>query len=406
MRALLLCLLLVLAAGLVSRPCHTDATVWYTATTGSDAHAGTQAQPFQTIRKGLSVLRAGDTLFLRGGTYAENIDSNQQTIPTGTSWNNAVTIAAAPGEIVTLRPNGGNVLGLVHSYIHYVIFDSLILDAVSSGGTTEGVVILGGANHIRLTSGEVKNAPGQGIATITPADTTVFNEFLALKVHDNGSARGRLGHGFYLESADNVIDGCEVYNNAGYGMQIYNGYHGPTDRTDNTIVRNNRIHDNRGDGGVTISHGNNILVYNNLVYNHVHGVAVAYGSPTNTQLYNNTIVSNAPGAGIQISSESLSTVVQNNIVYDNGAPIVDRGISTVQSNNVTTDPTFVDSAADDFHLQARSAARGAGLTVAAAPADKDGVLRPPGASDSGAYQLSRPVTVPAPAHLRATPLVP
>src|SRR2546428_9686097 len=69
------------------------AATYYVATTGNDANPGTPVRPFRTIRKGLSILRAGDTLYLRGGTYAETIDSNKQTIPHATSWSDAPVIA-------------------------------------------------------------------------------------------------------------------------------------------------------------------------------------------------------------------------------------------------------------------------------------------------------------------------
>src|SRR5688572_9280450 len=77
-------------------------------TTGSDSNPGTPAQPFRTIAKGLSVMGAGDTLSIESGTYAEGIDSNAQTIPTGTSFANAPLITAASGATVTLRPGSGS----------------------------------------------------------------------------------------------------------------------------------------------------------------------------------------------------------------------------------------------------------------------------------------------------------
>jgi hypothetical protein len=103
-----------------------EAATYYVATTGLDSNPGTQAAPFQTIAKGLSVMGAGDTLYLREGTYAEAINSQSQTIPTGTSWSNPVTIASYPGEYATLAPSGvGNVI-LLNSYstsyhIEYII---------------------------------------------------------------------------------------------------------------------------------------------------------------------------------------------------------------------------------------------------------------------------------------------
>jgi len=79
--------------------CATGAT-HYVSTSGSDSNAGTLAQPFSTLNKAVSVLRPGDTLYVRGGTYVESLSNN---IPGGTSWSKPVTIAAYPGETVIIQ---------------------------------------------------------------------------------------------------------------------------------------------------------------------------------------------------------------------------------------------------------------------------------------------------------------
>ncbi|MDB6016307.1 MAG: Polysaccharide lyase, family, partial [Pedosphaera sp.] len=48
-------------------------TQFYVATNGVDTNAGTLAQPFLTISKAASVMVAGDTCFIRGGTYRETV---------------------------------------------------------------------------------------------------------------------------------------------------------------------------------------------------------------------------------------------------------------------------------------------------------------------------------------------
>src|SRR4051812_36018434 len=45
-------------------------STYYVATSGSDSAVGASATPFKTIQKGASVLKAGDTLNIRAGTYA------------------------------------------------------------------------------------------------------------------------------------------------------------------------------------------------------------------------------------------------------------------------------------------------------------------------------------------------
>lgn len=77
--------------------------VYYVSPTGSDFWSGTQADPgngdgpFATLAKAASVLQAGDTLYLRNGTYRETLDlavSGQPGLP--------ITIQNYPGESPTL----------------------------------------------------------------------------------------------------------------------------------------------------------------------------------------------------------------------------------------------------------------------------------------------------------------
>ena len=336
------------------------AATYYTATTGDDANSGTQGSPFGTIKKGLSVMGAGDTLYLRGGTYNEGIDSQNETLPSGTSWSNPITIAANPGETVTLTRGLG-----INSYnqgtYQYIVMDSLIIDASNVDGAG---VFIGGPNthHIRLQNGEVKNmhslgpACSLGPAEVCPGGQGVqsyaasFVEFINLKVHDNGV--NRLDHGFYVCGNNITIRDSDVYNNSGYGIQIYDG--SSPGCSINTQIYNNRIHDNRGDGGVTLNDGDNIQFYNNLVYNNTNGVAISYGKPNNTQIYNNTIY-NQQGGGIDVGSGVTNTLIKNNILYQNSSTISDNGTGTTQSNNYTSNPMFMNPPFD-FHLQSGSEA--------------------------------------------------
>ena len=61
-------------------------TTSFTGAAFSDANAGTLAAPWRTLSFAVAQLYAGDTLFLRGGTYsspADSIDSQAITIHSG-----------------------------------------------------------------------------------------------------------------------------------------------------------------------------------------------------------------------------------------------------------------------------------------------------------------------------------
>ena len=58
---------------LSNRPMATTPAYYVDAAAGSDRNAGSKDRPWQTIRHALRQLRAGDTLYLRGGSYFENV---------------------------------------------------------------------------------------------------------------------------------------------------------------------------------------------------------------------------------------------------------------------------------------------------------------------------------------------
>ena len=70
---------------------------YYVSTTGDDSNSGTIYSPFKTIQKASSVLTAGDTVYLRGGTYNETIAPTTD----GTSLD-PITYKAYSNETVTI----------------------------------------------------------------------------------------------------------------------------------------------------------------------------------------------------------------------------------------------------------------------------------------------------------------
>ena len=103
------------------------------------AQSTTQSQQKLTISAGVACLSAGDTLFIHGGWYtgaANAINPYMNYVSGGTNFGSgAITIAAYPGEVVTLAPGtGANVITLTSAEHSYLIFDRLILDAAGMDG--------------------------------------------------------------------------------------------------------------------------------------------------------------------------------------------------------------------------------------------------------------------------------
>ena len=388
------CVFLVLLGAITA-----EGATYYVATTGNDANPGTLNQPFKTFAQGVRLLQPGDTLYIRGGLYTERIDvqgPNKTGMP-----GKYITIAGSPGETVIIQYADTTVAGYgpikARGNRGYFVFENLILDGINFADEVKWQ-IRDGNHHFILRKIEMKNFPTSNIYIASGNDITIQDCIL----HDNISdgAVGRRGYGIYFhDGANGLIEGTEIYNQVGGGIQAYPG------PISNLVIRNNKIHDNNATpnsavGGIVVLGSRNMVsnvsVYNNLIYNN--GSSPQSGSSTGlrvdgadtieTKVWNNTVYKNK-GYGISMN-QAQKTVVQNNIVFGNTkGEIVDFGTKTMLSHNLTTDPKFIRPDAFDFRPQARSYAIDGGVDLGAVTTDFRKITRPQGgAYDIGAYEGS------------------
>jgi parallel beta-helix repeat protein len=391
------------------------AATYYVSASGTDVHSCTQAQSpsatKRTLGSALTCLSPGDTLYVRGGTYPEALINE---VPSGISWSSNILIAAYPGETVWLKPLSGTRVIEFSRNQQYIEFDGINLDARN---TTAGAVRIeatstGNPHHIRFQNAEFIGTPyvsgslnaSQGVlVSATFAGAIGYNEFINLRVHGVGGSD--FSHGFYIQSSNNLIDHCEIYDIPGAGIHIYNG---SGFAPNNNIVRRTIVRDGRSTGanqrgwGILSNQGSGTQIYNNLVYN----IRNSYGSSagiyvqggSNLQIYNNTVFGNA-ARGIYVASDTTGSVVRNNVVHQNaGGNFVNNGTNVSASHNLLgVDPLFANPSGGDFRLQPGSPAIDVGTTIAIVVSDLRGMLRPQGSGfDVGAYEFVTSVPPPMP----------
>lgn len=360
--------------------------------TGSDGNA------YNTLLEGIGVTTAGDTLYIRAGTYTQQLHETSFA-GTGTSGS-PILVSRYQNEAAILRPSGSNIdiLRFQDSTIHHVTIYGLELDCSQTGGTwSNNCVFLGDSSfiddshHITLDTLTIHTAKGNCILGGGTNHTIKNNEVYLCGIDDN--------NGFYFQGIrDSVIENNHVWNIGAFAIRVWNS--GGSPKANNNIIRNNRVHMSgfgigidgasetvSGGGGLTIGETGN-LIYNNLSYGNYRGGEVPSGASA-PKFYNNTFYGNV--ADLVIASGVNNAEVKNNIFYNSGSGLTNDGTSTATSNNLTTNPSFVNAGSGDFHLQSGSAARDAGTTLASVTTDYDGVSRPQGGTyDIGAFEFVVP----------------
>ena len=303
--ATVLTVVLVLATSLNAEA---SGTTYYVATDGNDSNPGTIDRPFRTIQEAVDRAQAGDTVYVRAGTYVEKV-----TISNSGTATAPITVAAYPDEEAVIDGDW-----------------TLPTDDYPGGKWVPLVLITG--DHVALDGFEVKNSRGRGVEIYEAQ----YCELRNLNIHHVWSS------GIQDEGERSLVEDCkvwqacrsnappnrgvedwpsgfvavnhdhhtfrrnEVFNNHGEGMSVLRAGH--------VTIEDNTIYDNLT-AQLYIDNGDNVTVQRNLIYS------------TDDREFWRT--SDAPGSGLAICDEPYSSseptghdrTIVNNIIVGNGVNI-------------------------------------------------------------------------------------
>ncbi len=364
---------------------HANASTYYVSTTGSNSNSCSAAQTATTakltISAGVSCLSGGDTLIIKAGTYSNQEITNP---PAGTSTQYTI-IRGETGETrPIIAPNGvGQQRGLYCSggeACRYIELSGVEITGAYQSVKIYGNDTIGFPHHFRFINNIFHDSQGLGI--LTHSSATGFqggdhlfrgNEFYRTGVGNPGYGPG---HNTIYNPGNRSIVERNTFHNLANGVGIWTT--GIT--LQNVIVRSNLFYDigrsgtdiwQQGNGSFTAVHisvtGGGHQIYNNVIYrsgdeSHFNAIRVWKSNSTDTNyIYNNTIydLKNASALAVHVLATTGTHLVKNNIAYLAGA-----GFSGgTRSNNLTTNPSFVNAASGDFSLAAGSSAINAGTDV-------------------------------------------
>lgn len=320
------------------------ATYYVDTVAGDDARSCSTAQNISTPKKTIygilngcmfsSTPQAGNTLYIRGGTYEESgytaINNNSAT-----SWTNAVTISAYPGEQVIWKPNPTNptnALTLSYAQTKYVIVKDIIFDGDQKNTSNLVSVAYDGpianknsANHIRFQNCTFRNSKESCFYANPTCD---YNELIKCTFYNNGISN-HFHHAIYISSNNNYVNGCTIRNNAAWGIHQY-----PSGN--NNRFYYNKIFDN-GSGGIIVVGGSGNKAYQNTIYRNGFldnaDAICSYVNSVGTIIDGNTVYENK--YGIRTDPTAQGTIIKNNKSYRNeGGNLLDYGIGTIFNDNL------------------------------------------------------------------------
>lgn len=145
-----------------------SATNYYMSPTGADGNPGTLASPYRTLTKLYSVLVAGDTGFVRGGTYATAAQISLSG-RSGTSATNKINIRRYQNEVPVFDYNGtshsSGIGGLVMNSMSWVHLYGLRFTGIPQVNSAYhyGIVFSTNCNNCTLEFCEADHIGGSGI---------------------------------------------------------------------------------------------------------------------------------------------------------------------------------------------------------------------------------------------------
>jgi hypothetical protein len=335
----------VFAAGLLlASAAQSLATDYYVSPTGSDSNSGTLAAPFATIPKAVSVVAAGDNIYLRGGTHSY---SSTITIARAGTASAPIKLQAYPNEQPVLdfstqpygAANRGILVTTAASWWQFIRLE--IAHAGDNAVKVEGshlrfercVFHHNGDTGLQIGFGHTDpNPDGQLAAFIDVVDCDSYRNY-------DPDNRGSDADGFAakLHCGRNIVfTGCRSWENSDDGFDLF--------ETDYSVVIQDCWTWHNGDGALFPGSGSFQGNGNGFKL----GGDGAGGASKGTHYllfgvsFNNKFKSNAQG--ITNNSHKDGLVIYNCLAYSNGTSaynyFIEGGVNSGKSNLLTNCVSF------------------------------------------------------------------
>jgi len=323
---------------------------------------GSADRPYKRIQEAIDDANAGDTIYVFGGLYQENIIIDK-----------TLKIVGAVDEIETVIDSKIDQRYLIEVRADDVTLEGLTVSDTASKTTSPiGALIYLESDNNKIVSNFIQDTDSYGIYIDTNS-----NGNLVSKNEINNTEKGiYISSSATIDIIDNQIGNCShsgIYlhsalsNNRLYGNRIHNcktgiyvqnsnavnisnnviansGFSGVSlHNSDASIIRNNQFTDNSGSG--IILRSSSCIVSNNTFKDNQRGISI--DGSVNT--INDNRIHGSQGAGIYANPGSNNNIIYLNDFKNNGVSARELGLNTWYHNgqgNYWSDYNYVDREGD------------------------------------------------------------
>jgi Ni/Co efflux regulator RcnB len=345
----------------------------FAALSGSDENAGSQAEPFRSLTKLVTSLKAGQTGCLQSGQTFDN-EGNLYLGPGGTHGEEGqpVTVTSTdPDEPATITHSLSLAYGVNYmTFTHIDFIWSMPKPWVcwnAEGDAVPGEVISGPG---KCTAGTPSPEDEVQITLRGKGDSLNYDEI----TNDNTNICLITSSG--AEGA--VIEHDRIHNCGPTVESAQSGFpspneewgwhsHGLYDYGHGTIIENDYIYDNSRDGVLLNGGGDGAVVEHNIIDHN--GAGVWFGDDSNDLatwniITNSTSPRRADDYGIGSYEPGSGNVASDNCLDGNLSGEIEHGDFTSTDNKTDTNPFYTNAAQHEYTLQADSPCLGYGPDTA------------------------------------------
>jgi len=333
---------------------YASAATYYLSPTGNDTTGdGSINSPWFTLNKAWTVIQAGDTVYLRGGTYV--YQSKQLLSGKNGTAQNKISVFAYPGETPNLTTNQTtwsmgswpySLITLRGDYFHFKGIEISNCINLPNGTYAGAMSVLDSDYNIFEMFNIHHCAHGLQIMTTSTENLVLNSDFHhnANPYDTNDPYGGSDGIEFVNSNTgvNNTMRGCRLYWNSDDGLDMYRN-DGAVTIEDTWSFYNGYIPDTFTEGGdgngfklglTDDDHGTSILITakNNIAYKNRTSGFHQNGAIAAVAIYNNTSYMNG-AQGFWLGSYNKPNKVVNNISYGNSSYATLTAESTVTTNN-------------------------------------------------------------------------